>query len=87
MFRILKKLSTIFWILSIISIILSIITGYILWVSSVREIGILLTYFWICLLFVPVSLIGVAVTLGKIADELNDESLHIRERLKKLEDR
>ncbi len=87
MFRILKKLSTIFWILSIISIILSFMTGYILWVSSVREIGVLLTYFWICLLFIPVSLIGVAVTLQKVADELNDESFNIRERLKKLEDR
>lgn len=85
MFYTLKKIALIFKLLSAASIILSIITGYILLVSSVREAGVLLTYFWICSLFIPVSLIGVAVTLGKIADELNDESHHIRERLKKLE--
>lgn len=87
MFYMLKKLSAAFWALSVASIILSIISGYILLVTHIRDAGILLTYFWLCLLFVPASLIGVAVTLRKVADELNDESFHLRERLKKLENK
>lgn len=87
MFTTLKRLSTLFWILSIISIILTFIAGYVLFQTAVRDAGLLLLYFWLCLLFVPLALIGVAVTLSKIANELNDESSHIRERLKSLENR